>query len=413
MNANSVSTYDDEIDLRAIFQTLWNARVVILALTLAAALIAYAVSAWFLPKQYQAVAYVTIGRPAVQYPGQDGGISAVPVVPDMKALPELVKADSILDEVMDDARVSALLASNGRELSQKIQVSVFGNSQLRFQITDTDPQRAAILANVWAEKAAEWIEFNYGLGRLAANLDDQIFQAQQDYADAQSALEAFLDEDQSLVLQSRVNAQTDAYSCLEKRVIAAGALDKRLDELKEKLTDSEDLVSLSDALLLASIRQDIDTLETCGSAGVILQSPSPTLFNGISSTQGLAVITSLNKNLQQRIKNSEQDQEILKKNILELRVELENLSYQYNEHVRRRDLAQLIYTQLSTQQAVMEGILQQSGRVADVSIEAKTPGSVSSPKPLMNTAMAGALGLVLGALGALGVDWWKRAGTSA
>jgi len=408
MNANPSSTYDDEIDLRAIFQTLWKARLAIIISTLAAAVIAYAVSAWFLPKQYQAVAYVAIGRPVVQYEAQVGEISVVPVVPDIKALPELVKSKTILGQVAEDPRVAPLFAPDGTSFAGKTDASAVGVSQLRFQVTDSDPQRAAIVATVWAEKAAEWIEFNYGLGALAAGLDAQIAQSQQDYAEAQSALETFLADDPTLVLQSRVNAQAEAYSCLEKRIIAANALDKRLDELKEKLIESDEPLSLSDALLLASIRQDIDTLETCGSAGVILQSPSLTLFNGISSTQGLAIIDSLNENLQQRIANSQHDQEMLQKEILSFQVELENLNYQFNEYVRRRDQAKLIYTQLSTQQAVMAGILQQSGRVADVSIEAKMPDSASSPKPMLNMAVAGALGLVLGALGALGMDWWKK-----
>ena len=408
MNAAPVPTYDDEIDLREIFQTIWKARLVVIISTLAAAVIAYAVSAWLLPKQYQAAAYVVISRPTVQYAGQEGGISAVPVVPDIKALPELVKIESILDQVVDDSRVAPLLASNGKQLSQKIQVSVFGNSQLRFQVTDTDPQRAAILATVWAEKAAEWVEFNYGLGGLEAALDSQITQTEQKYAEAQSALEIFLTEDPTRVLQSRVSAQTDAYACLEKRIIAAGALDKRLDELKEKLTESDEPVTLSDALLLASIRQDIDTLETCGSAGVILQSPSPTLFNGISSTQGLAVITSLNENLQQRIANSKHDQEALQMEILDLQVEIEQLSYRFNEYVRERDQTKLLYSQLVYQRSVMENVLQQGGRVATISAEAIVPQSASSPNPLLNTAAAGMVGLILSVLGILAVEWWRK-----
>ncbi len=45
MNAAPVPTYDDEIDLREIVLTLWKGRWLILALTLIAALLAYAVSA--------------------------------------------------------------------------------------------------------------------------------------------------------------------------------------------------------------------------------------------------------------------------------------------------------------------------------------------------------------------------------
>ncbi|MCL4824557.1 MAG: hypothetical protein KJZ57_10100, partial [Anaerolineales bacterium] len=50
MNAPTPA-YDDEIDLRAVFQTLWKARLPILILTLVAAAAAYAVSAWLLPRE--------------------------------------------------------------------------------------------------------------------------------------------------------------------------------------------------------------------------------------------------------------------------------------------------------------------------------------------------------------------------
>ena len=89
MTTNPSSDYDDEIDLRAIFQTLWKARVAILIVTLAAALVAFAVSAWLLPKQYQAVAYVTVSQPAVKYLSGPEGLAALPAAPDIKALPEL------------------------------------------------------------------------------------------------------------------------------------------------------------------------------------------------------------------------------------------------------------------------------------------------------------------------------------
>jgi hypothetical protein len=64
-------------------------------------------------------------------------------------------------------------------------------------------------------------------------------------------------------------------------------------------------IPLSDALLLASIREDIDTLETCGNAAVIAQSPLSSSLTDIRSTEGLAIIASLSESIQQRIANIE------------------------------------------------------------------------------------------------------------
>ncbi|MDP1624583.1 MAG: Wzz/FepE/Etk N-terminal domain-containing protein [bacterium] len=402
--------YDDEIDLRAIFQTLWKARLPILIVTLAAALVAFAVSAWILPKQYEAVAYVTVSQPAIRYLTGPEGLAAVPAAPDIKALPELAQTKAILDQVMSDARVTPLLTSDGKGWSDKTQVSAVGTSQLRFQVTDTDPQRVAILATVWAEKAAEWIEVNYGLGAFTANLDAQISTTQQDYTQAQSDLEAFLAQDQTPILFSRLGAQKDIYACLERRVRAANSLLLRLGDFETRLVQSDDPLSLSDAILLVSIQQDLDSLETCGNPGTILQSSSPLLFTGLSSSRGMEVITGMHKSLQQRIANSQNEQDALQNDVLKLQVEMEQLDYERSEYTRQRDQAATLYAQLTFQQAVMENVLQQSGRMAQISVEAKAPQFATAPRVIMNTALAGMAGLMLAVFWALATDWWRNNG---
>jgi capsular polysaccharide biosynthesis protein len=407
MNEHSIATYDDEIDLRAIFETLWKARIVILVLGISAALMTYIISAWILPSRYQAIAYVVISRPAVQFV-TESGLTFVSSLPDIKALPELVGTNAILRQVAADSRVAPLLAADEGKLADKTQVSVVGTTQLRFQVVDTDAKRAAILANVWAEKAAEWIDVNYGLGALAADLDAQITQSQQDYAEAQSALETYLATDSTPILSNRLIAQTEIFTCMEKQVIAANTLNQRLSGLKEMLVESDDIIPLSDALLLTSIRNDIDTLKTCGSADVIFQSPSTTSFTDISSKEGLAIIASLSESLQQRIANIEKEKSTLQSNILNLQTSLEQLNYQKAEFVRKRDQAALVYQQLTQQQVVIQTVIQQSGRVASVSATATTPQNAFSPRPIVAAAIAGMLGFLLTALGVLSLDWWKK-----
>jgi hypothetical protein len=56
----SPTTYEDEIDLREIANTLWKGRSLILRLTAAAALIAFAISTWALPKKYLATTYLSV-----------------------------------------------------------------------------------------------------------------------------------------------------------------------------------------------------------------------------------------------------------------------------------------------------------------------------------------------------------------
>ncbi|MBE7535297.1 MAG: hypothetical protein HS124_06165 [Anaerolineales bacterium] len=414
-NPAPLALYDDEIDLRAVFQTLWKGRTLILTLTLVAAFVAYAVSAWALPKQYEATAYVSVSPPNIYYqPGGAGGLVTTTTSPDSKALPELAQAAPILKAVEGDSRVASLFASGEALPDVKMQASLVGTSQLRFQVTNTNPQRAATIATVWAEKTVEWIEMNYGLSLIAVSLDDQIAQAQKNYAAAQSDLESFLAQDQTPTLTSQLNAQSEIYACLEKRGVAARALLQRLENLKARLSSSDAPISLSDALLMDAIQRDMDALNACGSAETILQSSSPTAwFSGITSSQGVAVIEDFRQNLKQRIDSDLKDQNTLQENILKLQVRIEELNYQRAQFTNQRDRVGALYQQLAEQQIMLKGAIEQNGKVANVSAEAIAPKNASSPRPLMNAAIAGFLGLALGAMWVLAVDWWKKIGKPA
>ena len=60
-------SYEDEIDVRGIFHTIWKARRSILMITLSIAVITFVISYWILPKQYEVNTYVTITKPIFQY----------------------------------------------------------------------------------------------------------------------------------------------------------------------------------------------------------------------------------------------------------------------------------------------------------------------------------------------------------
>lgn len=409
MNTNPMLKFDDEIDLRAIFQVLWKGRVLILILTLSFALIAYVVSVWFLPKQYEAVAYITVGRPAVQYQTDREGLSITTFVPDIKALPENANSAIILREVKDDSLVKSLLSLEKGGLPSRMQVFVVGSSQLRFKVVDSDPERAAVIATVWAKKSADWIELTYGLSAFAVTLDDQISRTRENYAEAETTLESFIAQDQSSVLLNQIAAKNDIYVCLEKRIETADSILRRISDLESHLLQSGDPLALADALLLSAIRQDFGDLGNCSDVSArMLIDTSADLFDGISASQGLEIINGLRESLNQRIVFSQAEQQDLQEQLLELNVKSTQYEYQRAEYERRVAQYESLYDQLTFQRTMIDNILQQSGRVAFVSMEAVEPQFSSSPDPLVNTGLGGGFGFVLASLGLLGVELWKK-----
>ena len=116
MTIDRSSNFDDEIDLRAIALTLWKARSVIFVVTIVAALAAFAVSYWGLPRTYQANAYVFIGQPVLGFTDVSG-IKITPALPDLSAVAKLAVAPGVLDTVLKDAAVIAALGDNKISMS--------------------------------------------------------------------------------------------------------------------------------------------------------------------------------------------------------------------------------------------------------------------------------------------------------
>lgn len=401
---------EDEIDLREIFLTLWHGKTLIIALSLGAAIVALVLSLWVVPKKYKAEAFLSVTAPIV-WPNPSREALSIQLQipgPDVKAIVELMKSDSFLKQVANDPRMAPLLTDNKNQLEKMLKVSAVANTLIRVEISASDPVDATTIANVLAESAAAKIEQTYGLGVIIPSLQAQIEQAQQAYDRAQKDLEAFLAENPSPILYARLQAQQEIVGCLEARLRAAETLKTRLEKMEKQLTASDEPMTLAESILLASLQQDIDLLETCGGSAPILQASSPLLFNGISAKHGRAIVAALKENLEQRIADTKQEQTALQGEILTLRIELERLAYRANEYTRQRQQARQLYEDLTEQKNILDGQLKETGRLATVSAVAEPPEQPDSPRPLQNTALAGALGLMLGVFLTFAIKWWKE-----
>jgi uncharacterized protein involved in exopolysaccharide biosynthesis len=93
---------------------------------------------------------------------------------------------------------------------------------------------------------------------------------------------------------------------------------------------------------------------------------------------------------------------------LEARLEAEVANKQDLES--QRDLAWTTYTMLARAEAEMMVATQSGGTEVRVASQAVAPVEPTSPRKLFNAAVAGALGLMLGVLGAFALEWWQGDG---
>ena len=407
---------DDEIDLREIARTLWKARWIILGVTAFIAGAAFIVNFWILPKQYQAVAYVFIGQPVVEFSisDADSGLTISATLPDLAAVVELATAPGLLESVLKDTAVAAAMDNDEITLSDMIEdmtaASNLGKDQLSLQVTDTDPQRAALVANTWAQKVTEAVNITYGLDTVARTLDSQVFQSLQNYQQAQTALEEALSKNQVNALSAQLESKnTDQINVLESIIRTRRVLDD-LQFFEQGLSglSGETPLSLGDGLALTTLRQRSLTVAS-ESFTVQIDSAS---FTGFTVSKALETSTQMRAGLEAQLARLQSDQSRLEQEIPQLQSDLSNANARMEIFSTKRNQTLDIYNTLLSRQQLVVTVLAKSSKVANLSMPAVPPEKKSSPKVMLNTALAGMIGGVLSIIGVLVMAWWKDQDTS-
>jgi capsular polysaccharide biosynthesis protein len=439
-------TVDDEIDIRAILQDLWNARVVLIIITFVAAVVAFVVSYWGLPYNYQATAYVFVGAPTIDFVNTtdgnvnitDGAVSTTgikisPTIPDIKTVVQLATSPGLLENVTQEPRVADAFAGEGisfEVLSGMVSAVDIGTDQVSLSVVDTDAQRAALLANVWAEKVATIVSNTYGFSSVTRNLDAQVLQSKQALAESQSALEEALSRSQVDTLDARLQrGQIDLGCILEKKSQILHVLDD-LQILEERLNDlsGETPLLVSDGLILTTLQQFSLTNQSCqsqhsshfspnletstyvpGSLNFIFQVDS-TAFADLTVSKTLEVTSTLRSTLQARDAQLEKEQSRLEQEIPQLKKELENAQFQLSQVSMNKEQSEVLYSNLAELQQRISTMLDQSAKVANVSLQATPPQKPLSRNIVRNTVLAGMAGLMLSAFFVLMRDWWRKSG---
>ena len=164
-------------------------------------------------------------------------------------------------------------------------------------------------------------------------------------------------------------------------------------------------LSLGDGLALTTLRQRSLTVVS-ESFTVQIDSAS---FAGFTVSKALEAATQMRTGLQAQLTRLQSDQSRLEQEIPQLQRDLENANDQLTQFTLKRDQSQGLYTDLLQIQQQVTTVLAQSAKVASVSVEAVPPDKMTSPKVLLNTALAGMVGLMLSVFGALAAEWWRKA----
>ena len=118
-----------------------------------------------------------------------------------------------------------------------------------------------------------------------------------------------------------------------------------------------------------------------------------------------------------QLEHDEQESEArlteLEPQILALQQKVQEMDSRANRLIQDQDVARGTYLTLARKVAEARIAVQDTSGEVQLASRAAVPQTPVSPRRLLNTAVAGALGLMVGVFGAFAMEWWREEKASA
>ena len=401
---------EDEIDLRVYLDVLIRRWKWIVALTLIAALAAAAVSFLLLQPSYEARALVLIANPRYRLRFDPRLETLSEVETNSKAYPSLATNDDLLKQVL--VALDPPLPEGEhtlRGLRGRLSASPGSDpSLLQLKAANGDPERAAQIANTWAEQYVEYVNELYG-----RRSEDVVFFAQQldaargalDVAD--QALIDYEARNQQSILQSRLNAKRSA---LDGYLRAQNELAVLIEDARALRGQLEEQAAAEPASLaddLTALLLEVQALGQNAELPIQLQVAGGSSLSNKTVGEQTSLLSDLINVLQDRLGEIAVQVETLSAEIPPLQEALQQATAEKDRLTLDRDVARSTVTTLANK--VEEARIAAQDETGEVRLasQASVPSSPAGPRKLMNTAIAGFLGLFLGVFAAFFVEYWQ------
>ncbi len=412
----SLIACEDEIDLRELALTLWRGKWVIIFATLGMAVVALLISL-ALPKQYEASASLVITQPKIQQKGQEG-LLFVAEVPDLKTIATLARSAAVFQALAADPEIQTAWNAETntplvwQTLAGKGSVSSVGKNGLQLKVKDTDPQRAALIANRWAAQVAKQINATYGIAATVSQMTATVEAANRAYQAAEKAYTQALAQDRQAALSTQLERVKGDLSCVLARRSNIQRLQIDLRAFSSYLQNLSTDATLTpgDVLAFATLQQRVLATKICMADTTSIQTQwQATGLTTLTVSQALARVKEMQSVLEARAAALPDQQSRLEEQIRQLQQALEKESARLREIKSQRDTAWSVYHALAHLQAQGKALDMSVNKAASVSAQAVAPTRPSSPHIVMNVALAAVLGAMLGVVGVFVAGWWKDA----
>jgi len=434
---------EEEIDLRVYVEVLIRNWMWIAGLARAAAVVAFVASS-FIPPTYEATALAAITRPRYVMQFDPRFETVAGIQPAYQAYPELAVSDDLLRDLWGQLDSWPEGIESPQDLREMVEAKAGADpSMVRLVVRSQDSAAAARIANGWVELfVAQANEIYGGLGEEDVRFfESQLAQAQEEVDAADQALIAFQARNQGAILGAQLaSARQDLQDYLvELRGIERAARNAQALRASVAARPADGLVGPEDNLAALQLQvqafsvrasrpaqaaaceagrggdepslirlQVSDSADPEAVASVQLQISDAALLS-LERTAGelVAFLNDLVVTLETWEEEIETRVAALEPQILILQQQLEEARAEENRLICTQNVAQETYVTLARK--VEEARIATADATGEVRLvsQAAVPEKPVGPRKLLNTAVAGALGLMVGVFGAFALEWWR------
>jgi len=422
---------EEEIDLRAYVVVLIRYWKWTLGLAVVAAAVALAIS-FLIPPTYEATALVAVTEPRYMMRFDPRFETVNNIQPVYKAYPELATSDDMFQSLLTSLTPLPQEVETPYDLQKMAEAGAGTDpSMVRLIVRSRRPEEAARVANTWAELFVTQANEIYGShsGEQVPFFESQLERAQVELETAEQALIAFQARNQRAVLEAQLaSAQQDLQDYLveqreiERAVRNARALQASIagQPVGEQASPGDDLTALLLQMRAFNVRasRPAEAARTTSYGAELEAGPSiwlqvsdaTLLSSGRTAGELVAFLDGLAATLEARAGEIETQAAALEPQILALQQQRQEMQAEEDRLTRARDVARETYVTMARKVEEARIAAEDTSGEVRLASRASVPEKPVSPRKVLNAAVAGALGLMLGVFGAFALEWWRGEG---
>lgn len=398
-----------EEDIKVYIEILRKRWKLVLFVVVATAVVAY-IASQFIQPTYQASSLVVSVAPRdlVQFDERfQNTLSTQPI----EAYLELATSDQILKEVLSETQIDGL--DNVEQLRPLLKINTASKSAtLRFVARADEPDKAAQIANVWADifvTRANEIFGDKGVDQVEF-FADQLKDADRELATTEKSLIEFQSINRTQIISNTLGVYTqqqiDLLDTQQSLKMLKQDVDILYDQLVEKQDDSP--VRLADQLMALSLQMKVLGIDPDGPLQIQLDSTS--VLTGNDTKEQVKYLDNLDQIITAKTEQVENTLEELDSTILNLQYEMQIAETENKRLLINYQIAEETYTSLARKVDEEQITSQDTTNGVRLASRAVAPQQPISPKVLANTAVAAMLGLIMGIMLAFVIEYMNGVG---